>query len=61
MTPQLMYSSALCQYRLKQYGPALKTISEIIEIGIRSHPELNVGMTTEGIDVRSVGNTQVSQ
>ena len=38
--------------------PALKCLAEIIERGIRQHPELNVGMTTEGIDVRSVGNTK---
>ena len=32
-------------------------ISDIIERGIRDHPELSVGMQTEGIEVRSVGNT----
>ena len=26
-------------------------------ITLREHPELSVGMQTEGIDVRSVGNT----
>ena len=31
--------------------------ADIIERGIREHPELSVGMTTEGIEVRSVGNT----
>ena len=30
---------------------------DIIEKGIKEHPELGVGMTTEGIEVRSVGNT----
>ena len=30
---------------------------DIIERGIREHPELSVGMQTEGIEVRSVGNT----
>ncbi|XP_073425699.1 intraflagellar transport protein 70A isoform X2 [Dendrobates tinctorius] len=55
----LSYSIALCYYRMKQYVPALKYISDIIEHGIREHPELGVGMTTEGIDVRSVGNTLV--
>ena len=34
-----------------------RNLAEIIERGIREHPELSVGMTTEGIDVRSVGNT----
>nr|CAD7445553.1 unnamed protein product [Timema bartmani] len=55
--PHLSYNVALCYYRLKEYAPALKHISDIIERGIRDHPELSVGMTTEGIEVRSVGNT----
>lgn len=55
----LSYSIALCYYSMKQYVPALKYISDIIEHGIREHPELGVGMTTEGIDVRSVGNSLV--
>ena len=55
--PDLSYNIALCNYMLKQYAPALKHIADIIERGIREHPELSVGMTTEGIDVRSVGNT----
>ncbi|KAK2177132.1 hypothetical protein NP493_618g01012 [Ridgeia piscesae] len=55
--PTLSYNIALCNYMLKQYAPALKHIADIIERGIREHPELSVGMTTEGIDVRSVGNT----
>ncbi|XP_002121747.2 intraflagellar transport protein 70A-like [Ciona intestinalis] len=53
----LSYNMALCFYRQKQYAPALKHIADVIEKGIREHPELSVGMTTEGIDVRSVGNT----
>ncbi|XP_013384419.1 tetratricopeptide repeat protein 30A [Lingula anatina] len=53
----LSYNIALCHYMMKQYAPALKHIADIIEKGIREHPELSVGMTTEGIDVRSVGNT----
>ncbi|XP_053323684.1 tetratricopeptide repeat protein 30A [Spea bombifrons] len=55
----LSYNIALCYYSMKQYAPALKHIADIIERGIREHPELGVGMTTEGIDVRSVGNTLV--
>ncbi|XP_063778454.1 intraflagellar transport protein 70A isoform X3 [Pseudophryne corroboree] len=55
----LSYNIALCYYSMKQYVPALKYIADIIEHGIREHPELGVGMTTEGIDVRSVGNTLV--
>uniref|UniRef100_A0A672FSS9 Tetratricopeptide repeat protein 30 n=1 Tax=Salarias fasciatus TaxID=181472 RepID=A0A672FSS9_SALFA len=57
--PALSYNIALTHYSLKNYDPALKYIAEIIERGIREHPELSVGMTTEGIDVPSVGNTLV--
>uniref|UniRef100_A0A8C9TFG4 Tetratricopeptide repeat protein 30 n=1 Tax=Scleropages formosus TaxID=113540 RepID=A0A8C9TFG4_SCLFO len=57
--PDLAYNIALCYYSLKMYPQALKHIGEIIDRGIRDHPELSVGMTTEGIDVRSVGNTLV--
>uniref|UniRef100_A0A672YKR4 Tetratricopeptide repeat protein 30 n=1 Tax=Sphaeramia orbicularis TaxID=375764 RepID=A0A672YKR4_9TELE len=57
--PALSYNIALCYYSLKNYAQALKYIGEIIERGIREHPELSVGMTTEGIDVHSVGNTLV--
>ncbi|XP_022256183.1 tetratricopeptide repeat protein 30A-like isoform X2 [Limulus polyphemus] len=55
--PDLSYNIALCHYSMKQFAPALKHIADIIERGIREHPELSVGMTTEGIEVRSVGNT----
>eukprot|EP00039_Didymoeca_costata_P001058 m.49308 g.49308 ORF g.49308 m.49308 type:complete len:656 (+) comp10609_c0_seq3:202-2169(+) len=54
----VVYNIALCHYSLKQYPVALKFIADIIERGIREHPELNVGMATEGIEVQSVGNTQ---
>ncbi|KAK7938726.1 hypothetical protein WMY93_002052 [Mugilogobius chulae] len=57
--PALSYNLALCYYSLKNYNQAVKYISEIIERGIREHPELSVGMTTEGIDYHSVGNTLV--
>jgi len=33
--------------------------AEIIERGVRSHPELSVGSATDGVEVRSVGNTPV--
>ncbi|KAJ3082320.1 Tetratricopeptide repeat protein 30A, partial [Quaeritorhiza haematococci] len=55
---ELSYNIALCHYRMGQYVPALKHIADIIERGIRDHPELSVGMATEGIEVRSVGNSQ---
>lgn len=56
--PDLAYNIALCYYKMKQYGPALKHIAEIIEQGVREHPELSVGSNTDGIEVRSVGNSQ---
>lgn len=55
--PDLSYNVSLCYYRMKQWPQAMKHIGDIIERGIREHPELSVGMTTEGIEVRSVGNT----
>jgi len=56
---ELAYNIALCHYRMKQLGPAMKYIADIIEKGVREHPELSVGSNTEGIDVRSVGNSVV--
>merc|ERR1719218_477261 len=56
--PELAYNIALCHYRQRQYGPSLKHIAEIIERGVREHPELSVGSNTDGIEVRSVGNSQ---
>ncbi len=55
----MAYNIALCYYREKQYGPALRSIAEIIDKGIRNHPELSVGSNTDGIEVRSVGNSAV--
>ena len=55
----IAYNIALCYYREKQYGPALRYIAEIIEKGVRNHPELSVGSNTDGIEVRSVGNSAV--
>lgn len=52
---------ALCWYKQKQYTNALKALGEIIERGVREHPELSVGSNTDGIDVRSVGNSVVLQ
>jgi len=60
--PDLAYNIALCYYSMKQYGPALKHIAEIIERGVRDHPELSVGALAEGaggLQARSVGNTGV--
>ncbi|XP_014607849.1 PREDICTED: tetratricopeptide repeat protein 30A isoform X3 [Polistes canadensis] len=55
----LSYNVALSYFKLKEYAASLKHIADIIEQGIREHPELGVGMATEGIEVRSVGNTLI--
>lgn len=55
---ELAYNIALCHYKRNELGQVLKYIAEIIEKGVREHPELGVGSNAEGIDVRSVGNTQ---
>jgi len=60
--PDLAYNIALCYYSMKQYGPAVKHIAEIIERGVRDHPELSVGALADGaggLQARSVGNTGV--
>ena len=57
----LAYNVALCYYMERQFGSALKHIAEIIEKGVREHPELSVGSNTEQLNVRSVGNSQVLQ
>ncbi|KXZ54715.1 hypothetical protein GPECTOR_4g783 [Gonium pectorale] len=56
--PELLYNIALCYYKTKQFGPALKHLAEIIEKAVREHPELSVGSNTDGMEVRSVGNSQ---
>ena len=38
---------------------SIKYINEILEKGLREHPELGVGLKSEGLDTKSVGNTQV--
>lgn len=55
----IAYNIALCYYKLKQLAPSLKHIADIIEKGVREHPELGVGSNSEGVEVKSVGNTQV--
>jgi len=54
----IAHNIALCDYQMGEFGPAMKVISEIIEKGVRQHPELGVGSNAEGIEVRSVGNSQ---
>jgi len=57
--PDLAYNIALCFYQLKAYSQSLKSIAEIIERGVREHPELSVGSNTDAGNVRSVGNSNV--
>lgn len=57
----LSYNIALCHYKLGQTAQALKVIGMIIDRGVKEHPELSVGSNTDGIDVRSVGNSMVLQ
>jgi tetratricopeptide repeat protein 30 len=40
---EIAYYMALCHYVQKNYVQALKVISDIIEHGIKKHPELNIG------------------
>lgn len=53
----IAYNIALCFYKMKQLAPSLKHIADIIEKGVREHPELGVGSNSEGVDVKTVGNT----
>eukprot|EP00736_Rhodelphis_marinus_P009329 Rmarinus@m.30146 len=55
--PELAYNIALCYYKMRRYADALKHIGEIVDRGVREHPELSVGSNTDGIEVRSVGNS----
>ena len=45
-SPDLAYNIALCYYREKNFIAALNYISEIVEKGVRNHPELSVGSRT---------------
>jgi tetratricopeptide repeat protein 30 len=57
--PDLAYNVALCYYKLTQYGSALKHLGEIVEKGVRFHPELSIGSNNEMTAARSVGNSQL--
>jgi len=56
--PDLAYNMALCAYKQKNYGPALKSLTEIVQRGVTEHPELSVGSNSDDLQVRSVGNSQ---
>lgn len=55
--PLIAYNAALCHFKKKENSQALNYIAEIVERGIRNHPELGIGAQaeTEG-GARSVGN-----
>lgn len=53
----ICYNIAVCFYMMKQYSASAKYINEIIEKGVQDYPDLAVGMTTMGLDTRSVGNS----
>ena len=55
----MAYNVGLCHFKLKQWAPCLKFNAEIIEKEVREHPELGVGSNAEGVEVKSVGNTQI--
>ncbi|CAI4225202.1 unnamed protein product [Auanema sp. JU1783] len=55
--PELAYAIALCHYRKKNYTQSLKYITDIIDRGVKDHPELGVGFASEGVEMSSVGNT----
>jgi hypothetical protein len=41
--PELLYALAACHFRARAYGAALKLVAEIVDRGVREHPELGVG------------------
>ncbi|CAD5212330.1 unnamed protein product [Bursaphelenchus xylophilus] len=55
----LAYSLALCHYQLGETEQTMRYIADIVERGVKDHPELGVGTVTDGIEVRSVGNTMI--
>ena len=49
----LTYNVALCCFGAKEYGECLKHVADIIERGVREHPELSVGSNSDGVEVRN--------
>lgn len=47
----IAYSIALCHYQAGEYTPALSIVGDIIERGVKEHPELSVGSNTGGLEV----------
>eukprot|EP01013_Petalomonas_cantuscygni_P008265 TRINITY_DN20981_c0_g1_i1.p1 TRINITY_DN20981_c0_g1~~TRINITY_DN20981_c0_g1_i1.p1 ORF type:complete len:670 (-),score=171.60 TRINITY_DN20981_c0_g1_i1:1921-3930(-) len=57
--PDMLYNVALCYYRMRKWFPSLTHLADIIQRGITDHSELSIGANTEGLEVRSVGNSQL--
>ncbi len=57
--PELSYNIALCNFMMQKYIVSLKHVADIIERGVKDHPELGIGILSEGLEVRSVGNSQL--
>ncbi|KAK2727001.1 intraflagellar transport protein 70B-like [Artemia franciscana] len=56
--PQIMYSIALCHYKLKDYTTALKYLGSIVELAIKIHPEFCVGLVVDSAGaVTNIENT----
>jgi len=56
--PYLSYNTALCRYHKGEWSESLREITKVIDTAVTEHPELSVGSFTDGIETRSVGNTQ---
>lgn len=54
----LAYNIALCHYRTKQFGSAMKYLAEIVDRGLREYPELFSQIDSVNLkELQSVGNT----
>lgn len=56
VSPDILYAQAVCYYALKDYSNSMQKVSQVIELGVRSHPELSVGSGEGG---KSVGNSLI--
>eukprot|EP00033_Pygsuia_biforma_P003332 GCRY01003651.1.p1 GENE.GCRY01003651.1~~GCRY01003651.1.p1 ORF type:complete len:680 (+),score=215.12 GCRY01003651.1:245-2284(+) len=53
----IVYSIGLCSYKMGLYGHSMKMVNQVVERSSQEHPELSVGTGSEGVEVRSVGNS----
>ena len=59
--PEIQINLSLCDFKEQKFASALKGLGLVIEKAVREHPELSVGSATDGIEVRSVGNSLLLQ